>query len=89
MTQHKTHASCTLIVPQCHDSVVKIRQMPPGSQSITPLGSVELLKAHKKFGKFLDADLDSPRVASCAGRAEVVTTVLKFGLPFFICLNAD
>lgn len=74
---------------QCHNSMVDIHQTHPVSQSITPVASAELPRpTRKKLSEFLATDLDSTKLTSHAGRAEVVTTVIKCGLPFFVSLNA-
>lgn len=59
----------------------------PASQ---PIASAELLTpTNSKLNEFLDIDLDSPTLTSHAGKAEVVTAVIKCGHLFIDFLNAE
>lgn len=61
----------------------------PVSQPITLVAFAELLRpTHLKLNEFLGIDLDSPKLTSHAGKAEVVTTVIKCGHLFISSLNA-
>lgn len=74
------------MVSQFH-GLISIRH--PVSQPITPIGSAELLRpARLKLNGCLDIDLDSPKLTSHAGKAEVVTAVIKCGHLLIDSLNA-
>lgn len=57
---------------------------------MTPVASAELLRpTHLKLNEFLDIDLVSPKLTSYAGKAKVVTTVIKCGCLVIDSLNTE